>query len=314
MEYYAAPMEGITGYIWRNAHHHFYPGIHKYFTPFLSPKMKKGMNSKERNDVLREHNQGIHLVPQVLTNKAEEMVHMTGRMQELGYDEMNLNLGCPSATVVSKEKGCGFLRDRDRLRHFFEDTMNGLEQRGLSDMKLSVKTRLGLDDPDEILSLMEIYNDYPLSEVIIHARIHKDFYKKPVKWDAFRQALSMSRHPICYNGDLFSMEDVRTFAQEFPQVERVMLGRGLIANPEFLEQDGRRLKDYPRFFAFHEEVVRGYQQIMSGDRNVLFKMKELWSYMEINFPGQDKVFKKIKKSNHLMEYMSAVSSLSYEMI
>ncbi len=107
---YAAPMEGITGYNYRNAHHHFYPGIDKYYTPFLSPKMKKGMNSKEKNDVLPEHNQGIKVVPQVLTNKSEEMIHMTGLMREFGYDEINLNLGCPSGTVVSKGKGCGFLQ------------------------------------------------------------------------------------------------------------------------------------------------------------------------------------------------------------
>ncbi len=311
MKYYAAPMEGITGYVYRNAHHRYYGGMDKYFTPFLTPKAKKGMNSKERNDVIPEHNENIPVVPQILTNRAEDFVSMVERLEAMGYREVNLNLGCPSGTVVSKGKGCGFLADRPKLQDFFEDSMNLMESRGLGHVDVSVKTRLGLDDYEEILPLMEIYNQYPLSEVIIHARIHKDFYKRPVNQEAFGQALDMSKHSICYNGDLFSKKEYDAFVKNFPKVDKIMLGRGLIANPGLIEdfQEDKAF-DYERFFDFHEEILQGYIEIMSGDRNVLFKMKELWAYMKVLFEGSEKIMKKIRKSNNLAEYRSAIALLS----
>lgn len=315
MRIYAAPMEGITGYVYRNAHHHFYPGMDRYYTPFLSPKIKKGMNSKEKNDVIPEHNQNISVIPQILTNQPEEFLFLAEKLDAMGYEEWNLNLGCPSGTVVTKGKGCGFLANPDRLRRFFEETFEQLEARGLAYRKFSVKTRLGMEDPEEILTLMEIYNDYPISEVTIHARVHKDFYKRPVNRQAFKEALAISRHPVCYNGDLFTVKDYEAFTKEYPQVEAVMLGRGLIADPQLEERLRQPEKamafDKERFFDFHEEVLQGYVEIMSGDRNVLFKMKELWTYMNAQFPGQEKVMKKIKKSNNLMEYRQAVRALSY---
>ncbi|MDO4976485.1 MAG: tRNA-dihydrouridine synthase family protein [Eubacteriales bacterium] len=313
MKYYAAPMEGITGYVYRNAHHHFYPGMDRYYTPFLTPKAKKGMTSKEKNDILPEHNRGITVVPQVLTNQSDHFLNISEALYGFGYDEVNLNLGCPSGTVVSKGKGCGFLADQEALDRFFDQVMEGLHIRGIPKMKVSVKTRLGVDDPGEMPSLMEIYNRYPLSEIIIHARIHKDFYKKPVNLEAFSQALSMSAHPVCYNGDLFSRESLDSFHRNFPEVDRVMLGRGMIANPQLQKECEGKIEhfEYDRFFRFHEELLQGYIEVMSGDRNVLFKMKELWSYMGAHFPQQEKIMKKIKKSNTLVEYKSAVQSLSF---
>lgn len=313
MRYYAAPMEGITGYVYRNAHHHFYPGMDRYYTPFLTPKAKKGMTSREKNDILPEHNQGICVIPQVLTNQAEHFLNISEALYGLGYGEVNLNLGCPSATVVSKGKGCGFLARPDDLDRFFNQVMEGLVERGIPQIKVSVKTRLGVDDAEEMLSLMEIYNRYPLSEIIIHARIHKDFYKRPVNQEAFAQALSMSSHPICYNGDIFSKESLDRFKERFPQVESVMLGRGMIANPQLQRECQGEIEvfEYDRFFRFHEELLQGYIEVMSGDRNILFKMKELWAYMSVHFPQQEKTLKKIKKSNTLVEYKSAVNSLSY---
>ena len=319
MRYYAAPMEGITGYVYRNAHHHYYPGMDKYFTPFLTPKRRKGMNSKETNDILPEHNPGLYLVPQILTNQAEDFLSLLQILREYGYREVNLNLGCPSGTVVSKGKGCGFLKDRDKLRRFLEDTMNGLEGAGLSDMQISLKTRLGVEEPVEIMELMKIYNDYPLSEIILHARVLKDYYKYPARPQVYREAASICRHPICYNGDIYRPEDIRRIREVCPDTDCVMLGRGLIADPQLGQsclqnQEGGQKADafdYERFFRFHEEIRDGYIEIMSGERNVLFKMKELWSYMAYQFPGQDKIMKKIRKASNLMEYNHAVDALSY---
>lgn len=307
MEYYAAPMEGITGYVYRNAHHHYFRGTDKYFTPFLTPKRGKGWTSREKNDISPEHNQGIKVVPQILTNQPEDFIRMAVQLEQCGYDEVNLNLGCPSGTVVAKGKGCGFLADPEKLRRFFEIVFQEVS------IKISVKTRLGMDAPEEIEQLMEIYNQFPLEEVIIHARIHKDFYRKPVNREAFRKGFLMCKHPVCYNGDIFTVEDFEEFHRKFPEVNRVMFGRGLTANPQLIEQIRYgAILDKKSWKAFHDEVCLGYEEIMSGERNVLFKMKELWNYMAPQFENSEKVEKKIKKSVRLQEYKRIVDNLFQE--
>ena len=317
MKYYAAPLEGITGYIYRNAHHKFYPGVDKYFTPFLSPKIKRGMNTKEQKDIAPANNQGIPLVPQILTNQPDGFLQVAQILTELGYREINFNLGCPSGTVVSKGRGSGFLKDHDALRRFFEEVMAGLDKKGMQSMKISVKTRLGINDPDEILPLMEIFNDYPFSELIIHARLLKDYYKGPVKWDAFREAAAICKHPLCYNGDLFTPEDMKEFRKEFPDIDMVMMGRGLIADPQLCElcqtPEGESVvRDYDRMFLFLQEISDRYAEAFSGEKHVLFKMKELWSYMHVLFPDQPKVWKKIKKANSLMDYNRAIQGIKIQ--
>lgn len=303
MFFYAAPMEGITSYIWRNAHHHYYPGIKKYYTPFLSPKKKRGWTTREKNELLPEHNKNIPLIPQVLTNSAEAFVNMAQRLLELGYREVNLNLGCPSGTVVSKGKGSGFLKEPEELKHFFGQVFGAKEL----PIKVSVKTRLGVERPEEIMALIDIYNQFPVSEVVIHARVQKDMYKKPVRQEMFREAFQASRHPVCYNGDIFSAEDAGHFAKRFPEVKQVMLGRGLISNPQLQEMiEHHSGKDMIRLQLFHDEVCGGYEEIMSGDRNVLFKMKELCSYMFSDFSGAEKFAKRIRKCGSLSDYRGIV--------
>ena len=312
MKLYAAPMEGVTGYVYRNAHRKYFGGVDKYFTPFLTPKKGKGWTSREKNDIAPEHNQNIRVTPQILTNQADDFAGMAQKLADCGYEEVNLNLGCPSGTVVSKGKGCGFLTDRDRLLSFFENVFERIEK-DRTDIRISVKTRLGKDSPEEIVPLMEIYNQFPLSEVILHARIHRDFYKKPVNREAFQKAFLLCRHPLCYNGDIFAAEDFHRFQKAFPKTDRVMLGRGLIANPQLAESitvGGQT--DPKRWKAFHDEVCRGYEEIMSGERNVLFKMKELWSYMLPMFEDSEKLGKQIRKSTRLAEYKEAVERLFLE--
>ncbi|MCD8020897.1 MAG: tRNA-dihydrouridine synthase family protein [Clostridiales bacterium] len=307
MKLYAAPMEGITGYTYRNAHHHYFEGINKYFTPFLTPKKGKGWTSREKNDVMPAHNEGIPLVPQILTNRSEDFVRMAEQLQECGYEEVNLYLGCPSGTVVSKGKGCAFLADREKLLRFFDEVFAKVS------VKVSVKTRLGVEDSGEIVPLMDVYNQFPLSEVIIHARIHKDYYKKPVNWDAFRKGFLKCRHSVCYNGDIFTKEDFEEFHDHFPEVDRIMLGRGLITDPQLAERIAFDTKsDKIRWKSFHDELCHSYEGIMSGERNVLFKMKELWGYMIPMFQEGEKYGKKIRKSRNLGEYKQIIEELFQE--
>jgi tRNA-dihydrouridine synthase len=307
MKFYFAPMEGLTGYIYRNAHNTFFNKIDKYFAPFIVANQSESFKTRELNDVLPENNQGIALVPQLLTNNAKDFIHCSKKLKLLGYQEVNLNLGCPSGTVVAKNKGAGFLAKRKELDEFLDAVFMEAVT------KVSVKTRIGKEEPDEFYELIEIFNKYPLDELIIHPRIQTDFYKNKPNWRMFKEALNLSKNPVCYNGDIFTVEDFKEFTTAFPGVDTVMLGRGLIADPglvggitENIKTDKNLLKD------FHDKIYEDYKRVLSGDKNVLFKMKELWFYMIPMFTNNEKYAKKIKKAEKLINYEEAVSNLFRE--
>lgn len=316
MKYYLAPMEGLTGYIYRNAYNACYHPMDKYFTPFLSPKANSGLSFRELNDILPEHNRGLYLVPQILTNQAEDFMRTAMELREYGYTEVNLNLGCPSGTVVSKHKGAGFLEQTDRLDRLLDEVCTRLEQIG---MELSVKTRLGMTSPDEFPGLLEIYNRYPIKELILHPRIRTDYYKNTPNMPAFRVGFEGSRAPVCYNGDIFTVSDYETLCGDYPKLDRVMLGRGIISNPGLLDRiaagadSGGVGTGKETLRQFHQMVYEGYREIMSGDRNVLFKMKELWACMIQIFSDNGKYIKRIKKSQRLEEYEAAVAAVFREL-
>lgn len=304
MNYYFAPMEGITTYQYRNAYQEHFGCIDKYFTPFLAPNQNHRFSSREINDILPENNQGLYVVPQILTNHADYFIWAALEMKAYGYQEVNLNLGCPARTVVTKGRGSGFLARQEELNQFLDRIFSRL------DMKISIKTRIGKQDPDECYELMEIFNCYPMEELIIHPRIQTDFYKNKPNLAVFRDALSMSRHPVCYNGDLFTADAFTSFATSFPQVDTVMLGRGLIGNPGLAGEIRHEIPlDKKVLRRFHDSVCRRYQETYSGDRNTLFKMKEIWFYMNHIFTEHEKYMKKIRKTEKFSEYEAIVASL-----
>lgn len=304
MKFYFAPMEGITGYVFRNAHHACFPSVDRYYTPFISPNQNRPMSPKEKRDVLPENNRNIPLIPQILTNNATQFLQAAKVLADMGYEEVNLNLGCPSATVVTKGKGAGFLGEKEKLRAFLDEVYE------YTPIPVSLKTRLGMRDPMEIVELLELFRQYPVKEWILHARIREDYYKYEPRLDAFEVSAKESPFPLCYNGDIFSVADYESICQRFPQVTSVMLGRGLMANPALIRQiKGGNPCTEEEFHSFHNRISHGYEEIMSGDRNVLFKMKELWAYWESLFIGEEKRIKKIKKANSLAEYHAAVSIL-----
>lgn len=304
MNYYFAPLEGITGYVYRNAHKTFFSNVDKYFSPFIVATQTDSFKSRELNDILPENNQGIVLVPQLLTNNANDFICSSKVIKQMGYNEINLNLGCPSGTVVSKNRGSGFLSKRDELDAFLNDIFSQ------AITKISVKTRIGKDAPDEFYELIEIFNKYPIEELIIHPRIQKDYYKNKPNLEIFKDALVMSKNPVCYNGDIFSVWHYTEFLKSFPFVETIMIGRGLITNPGLISSIDKGTKlDKDLLKAFHDRIYEDYKHILFGDKNVLFKMKELWSYMILLFSDNTKYAKRIKKSESLSDYDAAVSSL-----
>ena len=307
MKYYLAPMEGITGYIHRNAFHQFFTDADKYFTAFIAPNQNGKLSSREKEDILPEHNAGMQVVPQMLTNHAEDFILTAKRLKEYGYEEVNLNLGCPSKTVVSKYRGSGFLAKPQELERFLDEIFER------SEMKISIKTRIGRDEPEEFYDLIKLYNKFPLEELIIHPRTQQDFYKNHPNLEIFKYSLEASKNPVCYNGDIFTVEDFRQFKSLFPNVETIMIGRGLLMNPGLTGMiESGKVPDKSRIKAFHDKIYTDYQEVLFGEKNVLFKMKELWSYMIQIFTDHKKYGKKIKKAQKLAAYESAVEMLFHE--
>ncbi|HAT4280264.1 dihydrouridine synthase [Clostridium perfringens] len=307
MKYYLAPMEGITGFIYRNSYEKFFGGIDKYFAPFVVPNSSKSLKTKELRDVLPENNKGINLVPQILTNDSEGFILTAKKLKDLGYNEINLNLGCPSGTVVGKKRGAGFLAHREELDKFLEEIFK------INHMKISIKTRLGMDKPEEFYELIKIYNKYPMEELIIHPRTRQDFYGNKPNLEVFKDAISLSKNTVCYNGDIFTLEDHNKLVEEFKEVDKIMLGRGILANPALMNEilnnefiDKNVLKE------FHDEIFSKYREVFNEDRNAMFRMKELWGYMIYMFSNNKKYAKKIKKAQKVVDYNQAVTSLFLE--
>ena len=307
MKFYFAPMEGVTGYIYRNIHHSYYPKVDKYFTPFIVANQSVSLKTRELQDIKPEHNQGMNVVPQILTNNAHDFIQTSKKLKEFGYEEINLNLGCPSGTVVAKGKGSGFLARKDDLNRFLEEVFEAKVT------KISIKTRIGRDNPEEFQDLISIYNQYPLEELIIHPRIQKDFYKNTPNLTVFSEGLNRSKHEVCYNGDIFTARDYEDFVASYPQVNAIMLGRGIITNPALIQEittgvglEKCILKE------FHDRLVVEYRRVLSGDRDVLFKMKEVWHYWSYIFMDYEKYRKKIRKAERFSDYERAVENLFFE--
>ena len=308
MKLYTAPLEGITGYVFRNAFHQCFGNADKYFIPFIQPNQKGHFSSREKQDVKPENNQGMYAVPQILTNSAEDFLRTAWKLKKAyGYREINLNLGCPSKTVISKKRGSGFLAYPDELERFLEEIFEKTEA------EISIKTRIGKESPDEFARIMEIYNHFPVKELIVHPRVQADFYKNHPNLEVFEAALETAEMPVCYNGDIFSIEDYDRFTERFPQIECIMLGRGLLRNPGLLREIRQQIPiDKKTLKKFHDCLYQGYCQVLSGDRTILFKMKELWGFLAPIFTDHEKYAKKIKKSEKLWIYEETVEKLFAE--
>lgn len=318
MKVYLAPMEGLTDYMFRNAYDEFFGKgkIDKYFMPFISPNKSEKFLAKELRDIARENN-SINSIPQVMANNSADFI-WTAKMlfDNYGYQEINLNAGCPSGTVVSKNKGAGMLSDIDSLEKILYEI---LSDSYISDnhIRVSVKTRIGVENADEWNNILEVYNKFKLEELIIHPRVRTDYYRGHINKEAFKLALSESKNPVCYNGDIFTRKNYLTFLEDYDnKADSIMLGRGLVADPGLinvlvsdnpseykrnLEQDKKNMQH------LHNRVYEERLKIMSGDKHAIHRMKEMWCYMEYAFADCKKDIKTIKKSQNMSAYKEAVT-------
>jgi tRNA-dihydrouridine synthase len=299
MRYYFAPMEGITDAPYRKVHHSFFPGLDAYYMPFISPTMHRTLTNRESRDLPLADSVPFRAVPQILTKVPEDFLWAAEQCAQRGYDEVNLNVGCPSGTVVSKGKGAGMLADPAKLDEFLDKVFESAM------LPVSVKTRLGMTEADEFPKILEVFNRYPIKELTIHPRVRKQFYKGDVDMDMFRYALENSKNPLCYNGNLRTLSEVRAFEEAFPQVEAVMIGRGLVGNPAMFcaETDAATIR------AFHDMLLETYIETFGSARNAIFRLKENWHCMIFLFEDSEKLWKKLRKTTDIAEYRAITAEI-----
>ncbi len=288
MEYLFGPMEGITTSTFRAVHSALFPGCGQYYTPFISPTVDHILTAREHREVDPDRNRGVNVIPQLLTKNARDFLWAAELLAEMGYTEVNLNLGCPSATVTAKGKGAGLLRTPDALDAFLEEVYAS------APLPVSIKTRIGYESAGEFSRLLEIYNRYPVRELCVHVRTRQEMYKVgTVHPEAFAYALRESRNPVVYNGDLFTPGDCAAFSAAWPGQERVMLARGAAADPAlFRELRGGAAATREELREFHRTLTEAYRRDL-GALNGMRRMKELWRCMLGLFEGGEALGSKL---------------------
>ena len=300
MRYYFAPLEGVTDSVYRRLHHQYFGGVDRYYMPFFSPTVHRCLSHKEDRELPQADSVPFHAVPQVLTKISADFLWAAEICRDRGYDEVNLNVGCPSGTVVAKGKGAGMLADPVELDRFFDEIF------AASPIPVSVKTRLGIADPAEFPALLEVFNRYPIKELTIHPRVRKQFYNGDVEIEMFRYAAANSKNPLCYNGNLNSQSDCDAFAAAFPEIDAVMLGRGLVADPGMLRSEGTKIDILQQF---HDALLEEYLIVFGGSRNAMFRLKENWSFLFTRFADCDKLSKRLRKTTDLNEYRAITAEI-----
>lgn len=303
-----APLEGITTSLYRQVHHKYFPGVDRYYAPFLSPTQDHLFTPREKREIFPENNQGYTLIPQLLTKNADDFLWAAKELHSMGYDEINLNLGCPSGTVTAKGKGAGMLSDLTALKRFLAEIYDH------APCSISIKTRLGMDDPEEFEQILRIYNLFPISELIIHPRVRRDYYRHPVRISSFEAALHRSNTPVTYNGSIIVPDDYRTCAQTYCELSAVMIGQGLVSDPflaERIKNGASSCKD--RLQAFTEELFNRYAEQFGSRMNAAKRMKDVWFYLIRLFENSEKYGKRILKSRSAEEYENAVSAVFHDL-
>ena len=299
MRYYYAPMEGLTDSIYRRLHHKYFGGIDRYYMPFISPTIHRTLTRKEDRELPMADSVDFCAIPQILTKVSEDFLWAAQVCADRGYTEVNLNVGCPSGTVVSKGKGSGMLRSPAELDAFLEAIFKD------SPLPISVKTRLGLENPEDFSFLLEVFNHYPIKELTVHPRVRKDFYKEPVREEWFRYAYENSKNPLCYNGNLMTKNQADAVSAQYSGVDAVMIGRALIADPGRL-CDGTTAEALEGFLA---ELTEEYIREFGSARNAMFRLKENWGFLRHRFENSDKLWKQLRKTTDIHEYNAITAQI-----
>lgn len=293
-------MEGLTGHVFRRVHAACFGALDRYYTPFLAPpRVGSAFGGRAAKEIDPVNNEGFNVVPQLLTNNASEFVAATRLLADMGYTEVNLNVGCPSGTVVAKGRGAGLLRDLDAL----DDLLHAIFRDAA--LPVSIKTRVGLRGDEEFEDVLELYCRYPLKELIIHPRVQQDQYRGAPRQHLYGEALARAPFPVAYNGDIFGLRDFDALCAAYPATRHVMLGRGILTNPALArELRGGAPATMSELRRFHDQLFAAYYDEMGG--NAVFRMKEWWSYAQFFFAHPQSVHRAVRKVRTAEAYQAAV--------
>ena len=304
----SSPLQGFTDFRFRNAFHKHFGGIDTFYSPYIKLNGKLAVKGSYERDILPENNSTLEVIPQIITNDAEEFLFVAKYVQQFGYKELNWNLGCPYPMVAKCGMGSGLIKNTDQIEHILKRVHNE------TDIIVSMKMRMGYENPTEILDVFPILEQYPIKNIAIHARIGKQLYKGGVDLDSFQKCLDTSKQKLYYNGDITSVAKFKELQERFPSIDHFMIGRGLIADPFLPSMIKNNTTEYPKnrleiFEAFHDEIYREYDAYLQGPTPIRMKMLGFWEYFSESFSNPQKTFKKIKKAGNSKNYEAAVKEI-----
>lgn len=304
----SSPLQGFTDFRFRNAINNYFGGIDTYYSPYIRLNGKLVIKPSYERDLLPENNVGLEVIPQIITNDADEFLFVANYVKDLGYKELNWNLGCPYPMVTKSGMGSGLICNPEKINHILDKVHSE------SDIIVSMKMRLGYENSEEILDVLPILDTYPIKNIAIHARIGKQLYKGGVHLDAFQHCIDNTKHKLYYNGDIKSVAKFREMQERFPTIDHWMIGRGLISDPFLPSMIRQNTTEYPEnkielFSAFHDTLYGIYSESLSGSTHLLLKMYHLWEYFAVTFSNPHKVLKKIKKAQSIRNYELAVAEI-----
>ncbi|MDX1774372.1 tRNA-U20a,U20b-dihydrouridine synthase [Oceanihabitans sediminis] len=304
----SSPLQGFTDFRFRNAFHHYFGGIDTFYAPYIRLNGKLKIKQSYQNDLQLENNSTTNLIPQVMTNDADEFLFVVKYVQSLGYKELNWNLGCPYPMVTKSGMGSGLICNPTKIDEILKRAHNE------TDITVSMKMRMGYEHAEEILDTFPILDNYPLKSIAIHARIGKQLYKGPVDLEAFSRCLDSTKHKLYYNGDITSVEAFQKIQERFPSIDHFMIGRGLIADPFLPSMIKNNTNEYPKnrwdiFSEFHDTIYQQYDEYLSGPTPIKMKMLGFWEYFSQSFSNPQKTYKAIKKAGNQVKYKNAVSEI-----
>ena len=303
-----APLRGLTDLHFRSCFARHFPGFTLAVAPFLNPQQQTSKKISVFADLLPENNLDLPVVPQLLDNRVESFLACARQLEELGYQQVNWNLGCPAPMVTGKGRGSAMLAHPEKICQLLEAVLPQLH------CQLSIKMRLGLQQRQEAFTLLPLLNQYPLSEIIIHPRLGRQLYRGVPDWEGFAECLHLSRHQLVYNGDITSLAVYQQLRSRFPAINSWMIGRGAVANPFLPAAIRQQAPDvtaarHQLLSSFHDQLYQRYQQRLAGPGHLLGKMKQLWLYLIASFPEQQRMVKKITKAGTTEQYLTAVREI-----
>lgn len=304
----SSPLQGFTDFRFRNAFNHYFGGIDTFYAPYIRLNGKLKIKQSYQLDLQPENNTTLNVIPQVMTNDADEFMFVVDYVQSLGYKELNWNLGCPYPMVTKSGMGSGLICNPTKIDEILKRAHNE------SDITVSMKMRMGYEHAAEILDTLPILDSYPLKNIAIHARIGKQLYKGPVDLEAFERCITGTKHKLYYNGDITSVESFKAMEARFPSIDHFMIGRGLIADPFLPSMIKNNTTTYPKdrweiFSQFHDTIYQQYDAYLSGPTPIKMKMLGFWEFFSQSFSNPQKTYKAIKKASNPVKYKQAVATI-----